>query len=85
MMTFVLTFIVLLLVVAGMAIGSLMGGNPIKGSCGGMSAIGMDTVCDICGGDPNQCDEEVGVEDATKNREEKQQSLAYQAKLPGDE
>jgi hypothetical protein len=23
-----------------------------------MSAVGMDTVCDICGGDPNKCDEE---------------------------
>ncbi|MGH1469950.1 MAG: (Na+)-NQR maturation NqrM [Cellvibrionaceae bacterium] len=80
MMTFILTFTILLLVVGGMAIGLIMGGKPIKGSCGGMSAIGMDTVCDICGGDPNQCDEEVGVDEAAKNRDQKQQSLAYDAK-----
>jgi hypothetical protein len=36
----------------------LLGRKPITGSCGGMSALGMDTVCDICGGDPNKCDEQ---------------------------
>ena len=45
-------------VIAGMAIGVIMGRPPIKGSCGGMGALGIDTACDLCGGDPNRCDEE---------------------------
>ena len=32
--------------------------KPITGSCGGMAAIGMDTACDVCGGDKNKCDKE---------------------------
>lgn len=46
------------LVIAAMAIGVIMGREPIKGSCGGMGAIGIDTSCEICGGDPKRCDEE---------------------------
>ena len=42
METFVLTFVVLLILIAGMAIGVIMGRKPISGSCGGMSALGMD-------------------------------------------
>ena len=79
-MTFVLTLIVLLLVVLGMSIGLIMGGKSIKGSCGGMSALGIDTACDICGGDPNQCDEEVGSDEAVKNRQKNSPELAYEAK-----
>ncbi len=52
------TFVVMLVLVAGMAIGVIMGREPIKGSCGGMAAIGMDTACDICGGNPVKCEEE---------------------------
>ena len=58
--TFLLTFVVIALLVAGMAIGVMMGLGPIKGTCGGMSALGMDTACDICGGDTAKCDEENG-------------------------
>lgn len=39
-----------------MSVGVLMGRKPIKGSCGGMSALGMDTACDICGGNTAKCD-----------------------------
>lgn len=46
------------LVMAAMAVGVMMGRGPIKGSCGGMGALGIDTACDICGGDPQRCDEE---------------------------
>jgi hypothetical protein len=52
------TFLVMGLVIAAMAIGVLLGREPIKGSCGGMSALGMETACDICGGDQKKCDEE---------------------------
>jgi len=58
MTTFILTLLVIGAVVAAMAIGVLTGRSPIKGSCGGMGALGMDTACDICGGDPKRCEEE---------------------------
>ncbi len=58
MSTFLISALVIGLVMAGMAVGVIMGRSPIKGSCGGMGALGIDTSCDICGGDPKRCDEE---------------------------
>ena len=58
MITFIVSMLVIGLVIAGMAIGVIMGRAPIKGSCGGMGALGIDTACDLCGGDPNRCEEE---------------------------
>lgn len=56
--TFFISFIFIALVMAGMAIGVMMGRGPLKGSCGGMGALGIDTACDICGGNPQLCEEE---------------------------
>ena len=58
MAVFLVSTLVIGLVIAGMAIGVMFGRPPIKGSCGGMGALGIDTACDLCGGDPNRCDEE---------------------------
>jgi hypothetical protein len=58
METMILTFVVLIIIVAGMAVGVLMGGKPIAGSCGGMTALGMDVACDVCKGDPDVCETE---------------------------
>ncbi len=58
MTLFLVSILVVGLVMAGMAIGVIMGRQPIKGSCGGMGALGIDTTCDLCGGDPQRCDEE---------------------------
>lgn len=57
---------VIALVMAGMAIGVIMGRPPIKGSCGGMGALGVDTACDLCGGNPQRCDEETRSESGDK-------------------
>lgn len=57
-MMFLITALVIALVIAAMAVGVMAGRGPIKGSCGGMGALGIDTACDICGGDPKRCDEE---------------------------
>ncbi len=73
----ILTFVVLGVVILAMSIGVLLGGKPIKGSCGGMSALGMDTVCDICGGNPNKCEEETKK---AASREGEAQNLAYEVK-----
>ncbi len=71
---FLIVFFFMLTVVLLMAVGLLMGRKPIAGSCGGMSAIGMDTACDVCAGDKTICDTE--NEKAAKNA---MSELAYDA------
>ncbi len=58
MTVFLISFLVFALVVGGMAVGVMAGRAPLKGSCGGMGALGVDTACEICGGDPQRCDQE---------------------------
>ncbi len=58
MSLFLITALVFGLVMAAMAVGVMNGRAPIKGSCGGMGALGIDTACEICGGNPQRCDEE---------------------------
>lgn len=58
MTTFLITALLIGLVIAIMAIGVMAGRKPIKGSCGGMGALGINTACDICGGNAKRCDEE---------------------------
>lgn len=58
MALFLITLLVFCLVMAGMAVGVMNGRAPIKGSCGGMGALGVDTACEICGGNPQRCDEQ---------------------------
>jgi len=56
-MTWLLVFVVMLLVVLAMAIGVIMGRRPIAGSCGGLATLGVDREhCPICGGDPEKCE-----------------------------
>ena len=57
-LTIFVVFAFMLLVVVAMSVGVLMGRKPISGSCGGMSAIGMEVACDICGGDTAKCEKE---------------------------
>jgi len=55
--TMIASFVILLLIVAGMAVGVLFGRAPIKGSCGGLNNAGVDSSCELCGGDPVKCEE----------------------------
>ena len=57
-MEFLLTFLIMGLIMAGMAIGAMAGRGPLKGSCGGLSAVGIEGCCEICGDDPSRCDEQ---------------------------
>ncbi len=43
---FVITFLLMLIVVAIMAIGYIFQKKKIKGSCGGISDLGLEKVCD---------------------------------------
>ncbi|MFC3606497.1 (Na+)-NQR maturation NqrM [Stutzerimonas tarimensis] len=57
-MTWLLVFLIMLLVVAGMAVGVIMGRKPIAGSCGGIANLGIEKdECPICGGNQDKCDE----------------------------
>ncbi|SMR70986.1 hypothetical protein SAMN04488030_0606 [Aliiroseovarius halocynthiae] len=55
MATFLLTFGVLLIIMLGMALGVIMAGRTIKGSCGGLNAISDADQCLVCSKeiDPN--------------------------------
>ncbi|SFB83125.1 hypothetical protein SAMN05660443_0413 [Marinospirillum celere] len=76
MQMFLLTLLVLGLIVVIMSVGVMMGRKPIAGSCGGMSALGMETECDICGGDKQVCETE---QDKNKLSRNKADQLGYDA------
>ncbi|MEH6650092.1 MAG: (Na+)-NQR maturation NqrM [Motiliproteus sp.] len=60
MQTFLIVFVVLMLVIVASSVGVIMGRKPIKGSCGGVgAALGeTDYTCPLCGDDPNKCEKE---------------------------
>ena len=52
MLTFLLTLAMFVLGVFGMSLGWLIKRKSIQGSCGGISSLGMEKVCDC----PEPCD-----------------------------
>jgi hypothetical protein len=60
-MIFLISFIVFAFILSAMAVGVMAGRAPIKGSCGGIGALGIDQSCDLCGGDPQRCETETRV------------------------
>lgn len=73
-MIWLVTFVVMLLVVLGMAAGVIAGRKPLAGSCGGIASLGIEKECSICGGDRQKC-EEVNAEKAAQDGSD----LAYDA------
>jgi len=59
MVLLLISVLVIGMVITGMAVGVLAGRAPIKGSCGGVGALGVDSACTICGGNPQRCDQEI--------------------------
>ncbi len=57
MIEFLLTLTILLVIVAGMAVGVMNGRKPISGTCGGLNNVGIGGACEICGGDMSKCEE----------------------------
>ncbi|MEM9421383.1 MAG: (Na+)-NQR maturation NqrM [Pseudomonadota bacterium] len=51
MTTFILAFAILMLVTLGMALGVMLMGKTIKGSCGGLNAIADSDKCLVCSKD----------------------------------
>jgi hypothetical protein len=68
MSVYLISAVVFGIVIAAMAVGVMAGRPPIKGSCGGMGALGIDTACEICGGDPRRCDEETRGGEAGRSK-----------------
>ncbi len=62
MQMLLVSFFVMLFIISIMAVGVIFGRKPLKGSCGGVgAALGTpDYVCELCGNDPNKCEEETG-------------------------
>lgn len=73
---FLVVFLGMVILVAAMAIGVMMGRKPIAGSCGGMSALGMKTACEICGGDDAKCEEESAKQAARKKAQDPSKGAA---------
>jgi hypothetical protein len=53
----VLSFLVIGLAMAGLAIGVMVGRKPLQGSCGGLNNFSGASDCELCGGNAKQCDE----------------------------
>ncbi|MEM6711365.1 MAG: (Na+)-NQR maturation NqrM [Pseudomonadota bacterium] len=51
METFIFAFAFFMLVVVGMAVGVMLQGKTIKGSCGGLNAISDSDKCMVCSKD----------------------------------
>lgn len=51
-----LVFVLMLLIVAAMAVGVMMGRRPIAGSCGGIASLGIEKECSFCGGVREICE-----------------------------
>ncbi|AHG21356.1 hypothetical protein Z042_18425 [Chania multitudinisentens RB-25] len=49
---FVASFVLFLLVIGGMSLGYVFRRKTLQGSCGGITALGMEKVCDC----PDPCD-----------------------------
>ena len=68
---FLISFVVIVLVVVGMAVGVMGGREPIKGSCGGLNRLGMrDGECPICGDNPALCETDPAARAITKTAAE---------------
>ena len=55
-MTMILAFLLMLVIVAAMSVGVILGRKPIAGSCGGMKALGLNGECQVCGRQPGSCE-----------------------------
>lgn len=76
MTTLILAFILMLLVVAGMAIGVMMGRKPIAGSCGGIANLGLEKVCGVCGNDFSKCESRQNQADTASGSIEQSTEIA---------
>jgi len=53
---FFVSLTAIVLMILFMAIGVLMGKEPLKGTCGGLNRFTGDKECPVCGGDTTKCE-----------------------------
>lgn len=58
MAIFLITFIVMTIALAGMAVGVIAGRPAIKGSCGGLNNVGLSSNCSCSKLDKEKCEKE---------------------------
>jgi len=56
MSLFFVSLIAIVLMILLMAVGVLMGKEPLKGTCGGLNRFTGDKECPVCGGDTTKCE-----------------------------
>ncbi len=58
----VLSIFTFILLFCGMAVGFIISGKPISGSCGGVGKVlgQPDYYCELCGGDAKKCESSIG-------------------------
>jgi len=76
--TVVFAFLLMLVIVAAMALGVMMGRKPIAGSCGGAKALGLDGAC-ACGRAPGSCASDAKGLEAIANPPKAARALAFDA------
>ena len=81
MTIYLVVFAFMLLIMAAMAVGVIMGRKPIAGSCGGLNQLGMKNGCDICGGKDEVCEEESRKQGSARRRSDESRGadLGYDA------
>ena len=78
--TFLLALMIVVLLVAAMSVGVIMGRKPIRGSCGGLGAMGISKSCEICGGNAQKCEDE---NDRSSGDRSSADELTYDASRSG--
>ena len=81
MTVYLMAFAFMLLIVASMAVGVIMGRKPIAGTCGGLNQLGLKEGCDVCGGKDEVCEEENRKKTSARRRSDESRGadLGYDA------
>ncbi|WP_027966690.1 (Na+)-NQR maturation NqrM [Halomonas halocynthiae] len=75
MSLFFIVLAVMLLIMAIMAVGVILGQRPIAGTCGGLNRLGMKEGCEVCGGNDQVCEEESRKSVSARRRSDESRGL----------
>ncbi|HSH48118.1 MAG TPA: (Na+)-NQR maturation NqrM [Halomonas sp.] len=75
MSTFFIVLAFMLVIMAAMAVGVIMGRRPIAGSCGGLNRLGLKEGCEVCGGRDEICEEENRKRGSARRRSDENRGL----------
>jgi hypothetical protein len=61
-MEILLSLVLFLAFFGALALGLILRGKPLQGSCGGAATLMGEKSCGVCGKDPNTCERKQGVD-----------------------